>query len=170
MLSRLSDLYLFHNSQIRLIIIYFPGFIAGLLEYLCTEISTSKQKKFPLVTFVDSPGLVDGDMNYPFDVDEAIRWLGELVDLIFVFFDPIGQVCCTFFLLFIDRKQRSGLKYVLVQRLSIMALEKSQNQRDMNYTFDVDETIRWLGELVDLTFVFFDPIGQICCTFLFLIF
>ena len=44
------------------------------------------------MTFVDSPGLVDGDMNYPFDVDEAIRWLGELVDLIFVFFDPIGQV------------------------------------------------------------------------------
>merc|ERR1712008_389978 len=66
----------------------------GLLEYLCTEISTSKQKKFPLVTFVDSPGLVDGDMNYPFDVDEAIRWLGELVDLIFVFFDPIGQALC----------------------------------------------------------------------------
>ena len=92
MLSRLSDPYLFHNSHIRLMIIYFSGFIAGLLEYLCTEISTSKQKKFPLVTFVDSPGLVDGDMNYPFDVDEAIRWLGELVDLIFVFFDPIGQV------------------------------------------------------------------------------
>ena len=82
-------------------IIYFSGFIAGLLEYLCTEISTSKQKKFPLVTFVDSPGLVDGDMNFPFDVDEAIRWLGELVDLIFVFFDPIGQVCCTFLFFFI---------------------------------------------------------------------
>ena len=37
-------------------------------------------------------GLVDGDMNYPFDVNQAILWLGELVDLIFVFFDPIGQV------------------------------------------------------------------------------
>merc|ERR1712110_707341 len=35
----------------------------------------------PLAEF---PGLLDGDMNYPFDVDEAIRWLGELVDLIFV--------------------------------------------------------------------------------------
>ena len=64
----------------------------GLVEYLSTEISTSKQKKFPLVTFVDTPGLVDGDMNYPFDVNEAILWLGNLVDLIFVFFDPIGQV------------------------------------------------------------------------------
>ena len=66
--------------------------LAGLLEYINTEISTSKQKKFPLVTFVDTPGLVDGDMNYPFDVNQAMLWLGDLVDLIFVFFDPIGQV------------------------------------------------------------------------------
>jgi hypothetical protein len=36
----------------------------GVVDYLSTEISTSKQKKFPLVTFVDSPGLVDGDMRY----------------------------------------------------------------------------------------------------------
>jgi GTPase SAR1 family protein len=66
----------------------------GLLEYISTEISTSKTKKFPLVTFVDTPGLVDGDMNYPFDVNEAILWLGDLVDMIFVFFDPIGQALC----------------------------------------------------------------------------
>merc|ERR1712012_770107 len=55
---------------------------------------TSKAKKFPLVTFIDTPGLVDGDMNYPFDVNKAILWLGDLVDLIFVFFDPIGQALC----------------------------------------------------------------------------
>ncbi|XP_043942193.1 uncharacterized protein LOC122813767 [Protopterus annectens] len=66
----------------------------GLSDYLCTEISTSKQKKFSLVTFVDTPGLVDGDMKYPFDVDKAILWLGELCDLIFVFFDPMGQALC----------------------------------------------------------------------------
>ena len=35
----------------------------GVLDYLSTEISTSKQKKFPLVTFVDSPGL--GNQEYP---------------------------------------------------------------------------------------------------------
>ena len=62
------------------------------MDYLQTEVSTSKQKKFPLVTFVDTPGLVDGDMIYPFDVNRALLWLGDLVDLIFVFFDPIGQV------------------------------------------------------------------------------
>merc|ERR1719216_390273 len=66
----------------------------SLTDYLSTEISTSKQKKFPLVTFVDSPGLVDGDMCYPFDVNESILWLSELCDLVFVFFDPIGQALC----------------------------------------------------------------------------
>ncbi|XP_028396590.1 uncharacterized protein LOC114520504 [Dendronephthya gigantea] len=67
---------------------------SGVVEYLSTEISTSKQKKFSLVTFVDTPGLVDGDMKYPFDVDETILWLGNRADLIFVFFDPIGQALC----------------------------------------------------------------------------
>ncbi|KAG7244025.1 hypothetical protein INR49_006186 [Caranx melampygus] len=47
----------------------------GVMDYLSAEISTSKQKKFSLVTFVDTPGLVDGDMIYPFDVNRAITWL-----------------------------------------------------------------------------------------------
>lgn len=68
--------------------------IEGIVDYLTTEISTSKQKKFSLVTFVDTPGLVDGDMKYPFDVNKAILWLGDIADLIFVFFDPIGQALC----------------------------------------------------------------------------
>merc|ERR1719216_97984 len=68
--------------------------VPNLVDYLSIEISTSKQKKFPLVTFVDTPGLVDGDMCYPFDVNESILWLSELCDLVFVFFDPIGQALC----------------------------------------------------------------------------
>lgn len=47
------------------------------MDYLSAEISTSKQKKFSLVTFVDTPGLVDGDMIYPFNVNSAITWLGN---------------------------------------------------------------------------------------------
>jgi len=66
----------------------------GVVDYLSTEISASKQKKFPLITFVDSPGLVDGDMSYPFDVNQAILWLADLCDMVFVFFDPIGQALC----------------------------------------------------------------------------
>jgi len=68
--------------------------ISGVVDYLTTEITTSKAKKFPLVTFIDTPGLVDGEMAYPFDVNRAIHWLGDLADLIFVFFDPIGQALC----------------------------------------------------------------------------
>ncbi|XP_048868826.1 uncharacterized protein LOC125741665 isoform X2 [Brienomyrus brachyistius] len=67
---------------------------AGVSEYLSTEICTSRQKRFSLLTFVDSPGLVDGDMKYPFDVDQALLWLGNLCDLILVFFDPMGQALC----------------------------------------------------------------------------
>lgn len=52
-------------------------FLPGVVDYLNTEISTSKQKKFSLVTFIDTPGLVDGDMKYPFDVNESMLWLGE---------------------------------------------------------------------------------------------
>lgn len=66
----------------------------GVLDYVGTEISTSKQKQFNLVTFIDTPGLVDGDMKYPFDVDNAILWFGDISDLILVLFDPIGQALC----------------------------------------------------------------------------
>ncbi|KAL4636109.1 hypothetical protein GN956_G13723 [Arapaima gigas] len=66
----------------------------GLTDYLAAEISTSKQKKFSLVTFVDTPGLVDGDMIYPFDVNNAIISFGQQADLIFVFFDPMGKALC----------------------------------------------------------------------------
>jgi len=68
--------------------------IEGVPEYVTTEISTSKQKKFNLVMFVDTPGLVDGDMLYPFNVNKSIEFLGGLCDLVFVFFDPIGQALC----------------------------------------------------------------------------
>ena len=68
--------------------------IPGVIEYLSTEISPSKANKFNLVTFIDTPGLVDGDIHYPYDVDKSIMWLGDLADLIFVFFDPIGQALC----------------------------------------------------------------------------
>ncbi len=51
-------------------------FLLGVRDYVTTEISTSKQKKFNLVMFVDTPGLVDGDMLYPFEVNKAIEWLG----------------------------------------------------------------------------------------------
>ncbi|KAM9457742.1 uncharacterized protein Hap1MRO34_018886 isoform 2-T2 [Clarias gariepinus] len=68
--------------------------VKGVSKYISTEISTSREKRFSLVTFVDTPGLVDGDMQYPFDVDQAILKLGDMCDLILVFLDPVGQALC----------------------------------------------------------------------------
>lgn len=66
--------------------------ISGLSEYLGTEVCTSRQKRFSLVTFVDSPGLVDGDMKYPFDVDQAILWLGVCLGVDIV----LMSICLSF--------------------------------------------------------------------------
>ena len=48
-------------------------------------------KDAPLCHLVDTPGLVDGEMKYPFDVNNAIFEMSNLADLVLVFFDPIGQ-------------------------------------------------------------------------------
>jgi predicted GTPase len=66
----------------------------GLMENLSTEVSISQERKFPLVTFIDSPGLVDGTTHYPFDVEKVLKFLADQSDLVFVFFDPVGQALC----------------------------------------------------------------------------
>ena len=63
----------------------------GLLPNLLTEVAVSKQRQFGCCDFIDTPGLVDGDIHYPYDVDAAIECLAAHTDLILVFFDPIGQ-------------------------------------------------------------------------------
>mmetsp|Transcript_33808 Transcript_33808/g.60395 ORF Transcript_33808/g.60395 Transcript_33808/m.60395 type:complete len:470 (-) Transcript_33808:392-1801(-) len=75
---------------------YLEGFdqFEGIRNNLFTEVCTSKARDFNCVSFVDTPGLVDGDMQYPFNVQDSIVWLADHVDLILVFFDPIGQATC----------------------------------------------------------------------------
>jgi len=91
--------------------------LEGVVDYMNTEVTTSKQKKFNLVNFIDTPGLVDGDMKYPFDVNKAIMWLGEnIADLVFVFFDPIGQALCKRTLNIVERlsdKNADKIKFFL---------------------------------------------------------
>ncbi|XP_078276444.1 uncharacterized protein LOC144605219 [Rhinoraja longicauda] len=90
--------------------------IRGLEVYLSTEISVSKQKMFNLVVFIDTLGLVDGDMTYEFDVDKALTQLGEQADLIFVFFDPMGQALCKRTLNIVEKlneNQGNKLKFYL---------------------------------------------------------
>ncbi|RLN87395.1 hypothetical protein BBJ28_00001571 [Nothophytophthora sp. Chile5] len=66
-----------------------------LLENLQTRVSVSTEHEFPMVDFIDSPGLVDGDIAYPFDVNEAIVSFAAAADLVFVFLDPMGQALCS---------------------------------------------------------------------------
>lgn len=68
--------------------------IKGVLQYLSTELTPSSSRRFNLVTFIDTPGLADGELHYPYDIERAILLLGDTADLIFVFFDPIGQALC----------------------------------------------------------------------------
>ena len=63
----------------------------GFIENLTTRVSVSKAKQFPLVDFIDTPGLVDGEVSYPMDVDNCILEFGAYADLILVFMDPIGK-------------------------------------------------------------------------------
>lgn len=76
---------------------YFPQlkgiqkFGKGLIENLSTIVSISHERCFPAVDFIDTPGLVDGSVEYPFDVNRVILFLADFVDLIFVFLDPHEQ-------------------------------------------------------------------------------
>ncbi|OQR96743.1 hypothetical protein ACHHYP_13611 [Achlya hypogyna] len=67
----------------------------SLVENLTTHVSTSTARHFNVVDFCDTPGLVDGDIAYPFDVNAAIVSMAAFADLIFVFLDPMGQALCS---------------------------------------------------------------------------
>ncbi|XP_029916703.1 uncharacterized protein LOC115365714 [Myripristis murdjan] len=104
----------------------------GVMDYLSAEISTSKQKKFSLVTFVDTPGLVDGDMIYPFDVNSAITWFGEQADLVFVFFDPMGQALCKRTLNIVEKlSEKCGDKLLFYLSKADEAGKETDRQRVM---------------------------------------
>ena len=69
-------------------------FAPSIYNGLQTEVSTSKERCFPLITFIDTPGLVDGSFQYLFPVEDAILAVAKHTDLIYIFFDPIGQALC----------------------------------------------------------------------------
>ena len=59
-----------------------------------TRICASKARQFSSVNLIDTPGLTDGQMEYPYPVDKVIMFFAEHCDLVCVFFDPIGQALC----------------------------------------------------------------------------
>ncbi|XP_067911601.1 uncharacterized protein [Heterodontus francisci] len=65
----------------------------GVSKYLTTKISSSKQKKFSLVLFIDTLRLMDRDMKYPLmEIKCLSGWENKLTS--FVLFSPMGQALC----------------------------------------------------------------------------
>jgi len=64
-----------------------------IVEHLQTRVSTKRSKSFPLVQFIDTPGMVDGGVTYPFNLEATMLRLADYADLIFCFFDTHGT--CT---------------------------------------------------------------------------
>ena len=116
------------------------------MENLTCRVSVSKAKEFALVRFprsvkkkpnptllslhlslsqvdlIDSPGLVDGDVSYPFDVNKAIEFMADHVDMMLVFMDPTGQALCTRTMnvvKMLNEKHYAKLKYFLTKVIEV---------------------------------------------------
>ena len=82
--------------------------IEGIEPYLKTHICPSQKQTFHKLCFIDTPGLVDGVLRYPFDIDRSLMQLGRIADLIFVFFEPVGQTMCKRTMNIIEGLERNG--------------------------------------------------------------
>ena len=67
----------------------------ALIQYMQTAISVSRARMFPMVDFIDSPGLVDGEVTYHFEVNDVIIDMASHCDLVMCFMDPMGQALST---------------------------------------------------------------------------
>jgi hypothetical protein len=57
----------------------------------------STARSFQLIDFIDTPGLTDGNLRYPFKVNEIIEWIAARVDSkLFV-----STIVCLFLRLFV---------------------------------------------------------------------
>lgn len=64
----------------------------SLLTSLTVKTFPSSQGRLQSINFIDTPGLVDGDSIYSFDIDNVIKDLAiSLCDLVLICVDPSGQ-------------------------------------------------------------------------------
>jgi hypothetical protein len=84
--------------SLRTVLVVFenpPALGLCVLSRLNAVVTTSTARSMRSVDLIDTPGLVDGNVNYPFDVNRIIAEMAEIVDLVLVFLDPIGQALCS---------------------------------------------------------------------------
>eukprot|EP01138_Halocafeteria_seosinensis_P014102 gb/GECG01014400.1/.p1 GENE.gb/GECG01014400.1/~~gb/GECG01014400.1/.p1 ORF type:complete len:492 (+),score=78.15 gb/GECG01014400.1/:1-1476(+) len=97
--------------------------VNGFYEHLEVNVSTSKAREFPMVDFIDTPGLVDGGIVYPFDPNKLIERLAAISDIIFVFMDPHGGSNCTRTMSVVralnDAKHHRKMRYFLTKADSV---------------------------------------------------
>ena len=67
----------------------------NVVNCLETHFSQSDERLFSMVNFIDTPGLVDGHVEYPFDVNKGIVYMAKHVDKILIFLDPMGKATVT---------------------------------------------------------------------------
>ena len=82
--------------------------IDGIRPYLKTHVCPSQEATFHDLCFIDTPGLVDGALGYPFDINTSLLELGRIADLIFIFFEPVGQTLCERLMNVVEDLQVSG--------------------------------------------------------------
>ena len=59
------------------------------------QIVPERNRSFPVVDFVDTPGMTDEKSDYHFEVEDVILEMAQhKADLILVFLDPRGQAFC----------------------------------------------------------------------------
>lgn len=64
-------------------------------KYFYVEIVPERNRSFPVVDFVDTPGMTDEKSDYHFEVEDVILEMAQhKADLILVFLDPRGQAFC----------------------------------------------------------------------------
>lgn len=119
-------------------------FAPAIYNGLQTEVSTSKEKCFNLVTFIDTPGLVDGSFTYPFPVEDVIVSMAKHTDLIYIFFDPIGQALCDRTMNVIERlneEHAEKLRYFL-SKADTVPLERDRQKVVVQITQNLSSRIR----------------------------
>ncbi|KNC50698.1 EH domain-containing protein 3 [Thecamonas trahens ATCC 50062] len=102
----------------------------GLLPHVETHVVPSDANAFPLLTLIDTPGLVDGNMAYPFDVSRVLEWLAARVDMVFIFFDPLGQALCSRTMSLIkalDARHADKIRYV-ASKMDTVATEADRSR------------------------------------------
>mmetsp|Transcript_137 Transcript_137/g.456 ORF Transcript_137/g.456 Transcript_137/m.456 type:complete len:498 (-) Transcript_137:311-1804(-) len=120
------------------------GFFPAIYPGLSTEVSTSKERCFNLVTFIDTPGLVDGSFHYPFPVEDIIVAMARHTDLIYVLFDPIGQALCDRTMNVIERlneQHATKMRYFL-SKADTVPLERDRQKVIVQITQNLSSRIR----------------------------